>query len=138
MESTNEPMTFEDVLWTLQHNARGGFVEVSIYASPAGEDTRALIAHFSGELASIGKSLFRDDEIDVRIQLSETHKMPHGRIALRRSIFQRAEEKEHDDIPWRLTIWQRGVRIAFDIYGPAARDTTSEEELDLRNDGPPF
>lgn len=125
-------MTFDDVLWELQHNACGGYVEVSVFASPAGEEGRAAIVHFSGGLVSVGKSLFREDEFDLRIQLGEEHKTPHGRLTLRRSTFQRAEGKDHDDVPWTLTIWQRGFRISLEIYGP-----TSTRATDAKQDAAP-
>ena len=75
--------------------------------------------------------MFREGEFDLRIQLSNSHKTPHGRVTLRRETFQKAEVGQEGDIPWSLTIWQRGFRISIEVYGPAATsDTLPAEQIE--------
>jgi hypothetical protein len=107
-------MTLDDAIYVLRHGALGGHVEVAIFASPAVEGSQGPIAAFSGELTTLDESLFREGEFDLRIQLSNSHKTPHGRVTLRRE-----------------TIWQRGFRISIEVYGPAATsDTLPAEQLE--------
>jgi hypothetical protein len=91
-------MTLDDAIYVLRYGALGGHVEVAIFASPAVEGSQGPIAAFSGELTTLDESLFREGEFDLRIQLSNSHKTPHGRVTLRRETFQKAEEGQEGDI----------------------------------------
>jgi hypothetical protein len=46
------------------------------------------------------------------------------------------EERREGDIPWSLTIWQRGFRISIEVYGPAATSDTLPAKQ--REDDVPF
>ncbi len=97
-------------------------MEVDISVSPNGDELRAIVARFEGELEEVVPSRFRDAEVDLRIRLYPDHKTAHGMVRLQRNAFQRGEVEHEADDPWGLKIWQRGVLISLGVYRPGVGD----------------
>ena len=108
-------MDFDDVLTALR-GARGNHVEVSLFLTPEGDEMRALVGHFEGDLSRVTENGIRPGEFVLHFRLSESHKSTRGSLRLRRDTFQRAEEGDVGDDPWTLNVWQRGVRVALEMY----------------------
>lgn len=124
----DEQLDFDELVFLLG-TCCGGYVEVSVEASPAVEDGSAVIARFAGVLGHLrdrqtgrawsaaagprlGLDLYGppgDDRAGRRHAAS---------VILNRNTFQRCDETVDD--PVRLRIWQRGIKLTLDVHPPVA------------------
>jgi hypothetical protein len=129
-------LDFDDAVHLLDQG-RGGTVVVSVSIAPAAHEARTLVAEFDGTLEELVDGSFSHDEVNVRVLLDPAHKTPHGHVTLNRATFQRAEAENLDSRPTDLTIWQRGVKLHFTLFGASTSDgaDSSEPETDGMHSG---
>jgi len=114
-DATREILSFDEVVRILQDEC-GHLVAFSISTSPVSTDADGVIASFGGTLELVGDSLFREGELDLRIDLRP---LPSALVTLNGNTFVRAV-LEFDD-PATLTVWQRGVIFSMTLFsGPPA------------------
>jgi hypothetical protein len=126
-------LEFDDVL-RLVEGSRGGYVEVRVSLSPADEDRSALVAAFSGLLDAVRHRESSAPVVEIRLNPDHASFAPKGHVFLNRRTFMRAEE--HVDDPLTLLIWQRGIKLSLELYGPPADAPTPAAPAAPRDDTP--